>query len=803
MGGISGSQSALMPARAGVARAGGYRAGYFAQTSAGIWATNVVVLINGVDVSQYVSRRDQPMSIAQVINDQPDTARFSLKPVALPFTPKAQQLVTIAFGDAGNPEFAGQILRVQRRYVRGITMPLIDVDCIDFSRLFDRRVVSQHWSNTSATQIAGDIVDLWTTGFTRASIAARLPTIDDFSATNEAPTSLLRRLANLIDGAFYIDARRDVHLFGVAGDLAPKAGTNPLTITISPVLKSFKGEQFTYEEDASQIRTRSIVEGKSTTCPVSTPSGATSVVVSASASVDYLVGAGGAGGGGSTGNGNGGGGAGAVLTGTDTVSSGSFPIVVGAGGAAATNGSDSSWNGHTATGGGKGASGPGNGTAGGSGGGAGSSDSGGGSGGAGSTGGNAGGGAVPGNGAGVAGSGGGGGGATGPGVGGAFPGASANGGQGLTSAIDGTSRVYGSGGGGGAPGGQSAGAGGTGAGNGGSGAAGGNATGYCSGGGGAGDNATGGTGFHGRVVLSYPVGALLATGGTITTVGGRTIHTLDANDTFVMSTVTLTAPAPVVTDIPLNDASQIDVNPGFVRIGTQVFSYLSTGGAVVAAGANPPGSSLSADAAMFATSISIVDSSPFTAAPGWAKVGDQIVRFSGISAGALTGIPSIGFGSLAAAVKSGTSVTWLGHLNLSVSGVTFSPPLAAGDAVIQRVIADDAVAQSMIAALEGGDGVHEQPVSDGRLGITGATNRAHAELADFSTPITPISWDTEDMNARPGRTQAVAIDEINVTLVITKSDISFPTPNGLPRRQCEASTVHMAALLDAVVTAPN
>lgn len=801
MSGISGSQAALMPARANVARAGAYRAGYFAQTSAGVWATNVVTQIHGVDVSAYVSRLDRPMLISTVINDQPDTAVFSLKSGA-PILPRAGHLVVIAFGDVGNPEFSGQILRAKRRYMRGITAPFIDVECIDYSRLFDRRVVTAHWSNTSATQIAIDIVEQWTSGFTYAGVARNLPTIDDFSATNETGTSLLRRLANLIDGAFRFNGR-DVHLFGVAGDQSPTAGTNPLPLTVSPVLKSFKGDQFTFEEDVSQVRTRSIVEGKSTTCPVSTPSGDESLVIDTPASVDYLIVAGGASGGSGV-FGGGAGGGGGVRSGSKTVSAGSFAVTVGTGGAAVgantsgNNGTDSSVTGFdTATGGGAGAgtasaSGSPGGCGGGGNGPATANGSGSGNpGGTGSQGGTGGAGAGNGNFDGDMGAGGGGAApADGQGAQTAGPGSATggNGGDGFLSSITGAPTYYAGGGRGSA---RFA-----------SGTRGLGATSY----GGGGDGSSGGTstaGQPGIVVISYAVGALSATGGTITTVGGRTIHTFTSNDTFVVSTITLTAPAPIVTDLPIDDASKIDPSPGFVRIGTQILPYLSIAGPSVDFGANLPGSSLSSDISAGDISIPLISTTPFAGSPGWAKVGDQIIRYASIAGASLAGIPALGFGSLTSGVKAGTTVTWLNSIVLSVSGVTFSPSLSAGETVIQRVIVDDLTAQATVAALEGGDGVHEQPVSDGRLSLTGATNRANAELSDFSAPITPIVWDTEDLNARPGRQQQVVIDDINVTLVITKADIAFPTPNGLPRRQCEASTVHMAALLDAVVTNTN
>lgn len=270
--------------------------------------------------------------------------------------------------------------------------------------------------------------------------------------------------------------------------------------------------------------------------------------------VSYLVVAGGGGGGGGqdspSGNGGGGGGgAGGMLTGT-TVSLGvlgSYTITVGAAGTAGTagtaggvlpsaggNGSNSSIAALVvSTGGGGGAAGnadPGNtGANGGSGGGG--------------AGGQIGGTATIGQGnnggngifTGGSGGGGGGGGAGAVGQNGNTSGgiSGGNGGNGLASNISGASVTYAGGGGGASPGGfGTGGTGGGGAGNS-PGVAG--TTNLGGGGGGGAQNNAGGAGGKGIVILSYTTGTMTATGGTITTSGGNTIHTFTSTGTFTVT----------------------------------------------------------------------------------------------------------------------------------------------------------------------------------------------------------------------------------------------------------------------------
>lgn len=234
--------------------------------------------------------------------------------------------------------------------------------------------------------------------------------------------------------------------------------------------------------------------------------------------VDYLLAGGGGGGGGAV-NGSigtgGNGGGGGLLQGSVQISAGAYPIVVGLGGTGSSinvvanggNGGNSTAFGLTALGGGGGSAPGGNGFPGGSGGGGGNTDSGTTSGGAGTAGQGF---AGAGGGAGVGNSG------AGGGAGGAASGGTA--GPGVASSISGSSVTYCAGGQGlvfGGPGPTTPGTGG-----------------YY--GRGDANNGISSDGGPGRVIIRYP-GGPRATGGTITSVGGYTIHTFTTNGTLTIN----------------------------------------------------------------------------------------------------------------------------------------------------------------------------------------------------------------------------------------------------------------------------
>lgn len=262
---------ALLQARAGIARAGASRSGDF--------TPNVVISINGTDRTAAVLYGQgvfNPLRVVLNLNDDPDTATFGLTPSA-GFTPVAKQSVVIGLGSISNRIFAGQIDRVRVRHEKGPDGTLIaftDVECIDWSRLFDRRLIVTEYRSQSATTIAKDLIATWTSGFTSGSVEDSLPTIDYFPLTNETPSRAMTRLVALMGGGgWFIGADRDVHLFGTSGDQSAKAPSTPLTLTNT--LSSLKA--FSHEYDTTQIRTRVYVEGKRTQCPVQVPAGATSI----------------------------------------------------------------------------------------------------------------------------------------------------------------------------------------------------------------------------------------------------------------------------------------------------------------------------------------------------------------------------------------------------------------------------------------------------------------------------------------------------------------------------------------------
>lgn len=342
------------------------------------------------------------------------------------------------------------------------------------------------------------------------------------------------------------------------GTLTQSAGVGSSLLAAPPTLNS--GEQITISSSSIQI-------------------------LKTAETINYLAIAAGGGGAGYAGStfGGGGGGGGGYTESSGSVQIGAYAVTVGSGGAAGApnsgtggNGGDSTIVGTllgtvTAPGGGGGGGLTINGVSGGSGGGAARNGTGGS---ATSANGHAG---ATGTNAANMGSGGGGAGTAGTASANATTGGA--GGNGKASTISGASVTY-AGGGGGA--GSSAGTPGLG-GSGGGGAGGPGATGGTAntGGGGGGASASNGgtTGGTGIVIISYPTGNLTATGGSMTTSGGNTIHTFTTSGTFTITAINTTQNLPAGTYYVdyKNSSNQVKLSYFYDPYGLNPIVFQSTG----------------------------------------------------------------------------------------------------------------------------------------------------------------------------------------------------------------------------------
>jgi hypothetical protein len=216
--------------------------------SAPISAT-VFISIAGVEQRTHVLM--DSINIADLLDERPNTCTFT----AYGITPTCGQEVIVALGSlATQPRlFAGYILNVTCRQRDWKSPVLYDVSCIDYTWKLNHHKVTNRYTNQSATAIVLDLMTTYGTGFTVVGVQAGLEALDEITFTNEDLTTALTRIAKRIGGYWYVDYNKDLHFWvGTEGTV-----TNPADLTL--------GNRFwtdlTYQTDMSQQTTQWKVEG--------------------------------------------------------------------------------------------------------------------------------------------------------------------------------------------------------------------------------------------------------------------------------------------------------------------------------------------------------------------------------------------------------------------------------------------------------------------------------------------------------------------------------------------------------------
>lgn len=242
---ITGSQQAKTYALANRMRAGATRAGYTSGAA--------VVTINGtqygagrpVDANQVLG---ESLSITEVLNQTPNTAAFTMKG----FEPSEGADVVIKFGSINNSErlFAGTIINRSHAYVGTPANWTAPVNAIDYTWQLTRRLVSGSFTTVDPAVVAAAIVAA-VPGFT-LSVPAGLPTLDAISYTDIDALAALTQLAGRIGGYCDVDYNKVVKLF-----ITDTSTTAPTPLTPShPTLTAFS-----WTRDLSRVVTRVFVEG--------------------------------------------------------------------------------------------------------------------------------------------------------------------------------------------------------------------------------------------------------------------------------------------------------------------------------------------------------------------------------------------------------------------------------------------------------------------------------------------------------------------------------------------------------------
>jgi hypothetical protein len=192
---------------------------------------------------------------------------------------------------------------------------------------------------------------------------------------------------------------------------------------------------------------------------------------------------------------------------------------------------------------------------------------------------------------------------------------------------------------------------------------------------------------------------------------------------------------------------------------------------------------------------------------GWAIVGSQNVRYTGISGNALLGIPPSGPGAILATIAWNTTAVAAAMLTgIPTTGVgAIRYQTLKGDPVNVFVQVDDLDAQAAVRAqLVGSDGVIEDEIQDGRLSYTEGLARCQARLdllgardSDGKVGVITVSYVCRDLNTHAGGLVSINLGppvNLRADLRIQRVSVArFNVPHLNPTYTVEASSLRFSA----------
>jgi hypothetical protein len=156
-------------------------------------------------------------------------------------------------------------------------------------------------------------------------------------------------------------------------------------------------------------------------------------------------------------------------------------------------------------------------------------------------------------------------------------------------------------------------------------------------------------------------------------------------------------------------------------------------------------------------------------------VGSQLIAYNGRSTtsgeGTLNNVPASGSGSIGAPISAGATAVSAARLT-GVTGIVY--PLLDGDNINLYVQVNDLTAQAALAALTGGDGIHEEVESLSNATLEEATNYATAQVTIKKDARVDISYSTRDPKTATGKVISV---DLNYPAVVGSFLITQATIN--------------------------
>jgi len=167
----------------------------------------ITVKIAGVDRTEYINARS--FSITDELTSRVNSASFSFICNSETVTPTAGETVLI---EEGNTKlFSGRVLRKKESFFPPNLLKY-EIECIDYTRDLDKKLVIESYLNKTAGYIIKDIIDKYTTGFTYTNVADG-PIITKIAFDYIQVSEAITQIAETTGYEWYVDYDKDLYFF--------------------------------------------------------------------------------------------------------------------------------------------------------------------------------------------------------------------------------------------------------------------------------------------------------------------------------------------------------------------------------------------------------------------------------------------------------------------------------------------------------------------------------------------------------------------------------------------------------------
>lgn len=209
----------------------------------------IQITIGGVDKTRQIMA--DSLRIDNILTQKRDTAKFSiLNNTGDTYKPNLGAEVVVT--DSGTRIFGGVITAIESK-ARAYAVIEHEINCQDYTRLLDHKLVSNSYTNQTVDQIIASLKSIYfPEGFTTTNVDA--PVVIQYVAFNYKPlAACLTELAEAINYDWYVDYDKDIHFFAKETVAAP--------FSLSDTNGKYDFNSLIIRRDNSQIRNSIVVRG--------------------------------------------------------------------------------------------------------------------------------------------------------------------------------------------------------------------------------------------------------------------------------------------------------------------------------------------------------------------------------------------------------------------------------------------------------------------------------------------------------------------------------------------------------------